>query len=101
VHFGQYQASCAGVTGSVGITRHAHATQMAGLRSSQPHSLAAYGSAPLLQPRLTFRATATTTCMGTQAVRADSAHAHMFISISGDCSFHCASSWVLLWKLHW
>ena len=32
--FGQYQAiSCAGVTGSVGITRHAHATQMAGLNS--------------------------------------------------------------------
>ena len=26
--------SCAGVTGSVGITRHAHATQMAGLSSS-------------------------------------------------------------------
>ena len=26
--------SCAGVTGSVGITRHAHATQIAGLRFS-------------------------------------------------------------------
>ena len=36
--------SCAGVTGSVGITRHACATQMAGLRSSQPHSLVAYGT---------------------------------------------------------
>ena len=33
--------SCAGVTGSVGITRHAHATQMAGLRSSLSHSLVA------------------------------------------------------------
>ena len=30
--------SCAGVTGSVGITRHAHATQMAGLSSSQSHN---------------------------------------------------------------
>ena len=27
--------SCAGVTGSVGITHHTRATQMAGLRSSQ------------------------------------------------------------------
>jgi len=33
--------SCAGVTGSVGITCHARATQMAGLRSSQSHSLVA------------------------------------------------------------
>ena len=31
--------SCAGVTGSVGITRHARATQMAGLRPSQSHSM--------------------------------------------------------------
>ena len=44
--------SCAGVTGSVGITRHARATQMAGLRPSQSHSLAAYGSAHLRQLRL-------------------------------------------------
>ena len=28
----------------MGITHHAHATQMAGLSSSQSHSLAAYGS---------------------------------------------------------
>jgi len=33
--------SCAGVTESVGITRHVRATQMAGLRSSQSHSLVA------------------------------------------------------------
>ena len=44
--------SCAGVTGSVGITCHARATQIAGLRSSQSHSLAARGSAHLLQLRL-------------------------------------------------
>ena len=31
------QASCAGVTRSVGITCHARATQMAGLRSSHVH----------------------------------------------------------------
>ena len=34
--------SCAGVTGSVGITRHARATQMAGLSSPQSHSLVAH-----------------------------------------------------------
>ena len=40
--------SCTGVTGSVGITRHACATQMAGLG---PHSLVAYsyGGACLFQ----------------------------------------------------
>ena len=37
-----------GVTGSVGITRHARAAQMAGLRSSQSHSLVAYSRAHLL-----------------------------------------------------
>jgi len=41
--------SCAGVTRSVGITHHAHAAQIAGLRSSQSHSLAAYGSAHHVQ----------------------------------------------------
>ena len=33
---------CTGVTGSVGITCHACAAQMAGLRSSQSHSLVAW-----------------------------------------------------------
>jgi len=33
--------SCAGVTGSMGITRHAHATQMAGLTCSSSHSMVA------------------------------------------------------------
>ena len=36
--------SCAGVTGSVGITRHARATQMAGLKSSHSHSSVAYST---------------------------------------------------------
>ena len=68
--------SCAGVTGSVRITRHSRATQMAGLRSSQSHSLAAYGSAHLLQLRLHLQSNCRYPMYGTQAVRADSAHAH-------------------------
>ena len=37
--------SCARVTGSVGITRHVHAPQTAGLGSSQPLSSVACGAA--------------------------------------------------------
>ena len=40
--------SCAGVTVSVGITRHARPTQMAGLSSSQSHSLVAHSYVYLL-----------------------------------------------------
>ena len=39
--------SCAGVTRSVGYTRHACATQIAGLSSLQSHSLVAYSHAHL------------------------------------------------------
>ena len=63
---------CAGVTGSVGITRHACATQMAGLKCSYSHSLVhvhvAYGSVrlhqlrPHLQSNCRYRSIVTT-CM--------------------------------------
>ena len=44
-------SSCAGVTGSVGITRHARATQMAGLSSSvtQLCSLRQYSSTQVVE----------------------------------------------------
>ena len=44
--------SCARVTGCVDITRHARATQMADLKSSQSHSLVAYSRAHLQSAQL-------------------------------------------------
>ena len=51
---------CTGMTWSVGNTCHARATQMAGLTSSQSHSLLAYSHAHLLQFSFLFRATIAT-----------------------------------------
>ena len=57
--------SCARVTESVGITRHARATQVAGfIKSSQSHSLVAYSRADLLS--FLIRATNATICIGKQ-----------------------------------
>ena len=47
--------SCAGATGSVGVTCHAHATQMAGLK--YPLEPTAAGSTPSTTPPSQLRAT--------------------------------------------